>query len=190
MRVHFLCFLGIVRTPLPITSTFGSPGTTGIMGTIFTSPWHITGKFSSEQSPQPRLSNQFQTALPRTAVHKTKIPDVGAISGLGVLYMYLGCRIFSFFADCFPGAQHAVIILYTHNLGSSWRPCRFLSRCWFSLYLNQGQLEYQAPPREVKMEAQVTSQQVESRAISPTASCLKGSFTSCRALLCPEDSTG
>nr|KAF6374184.1 hypothetical protein mPipKuh1_009423 [Pipistrellus kuhlii] len=41
---------GIMGTPFPITFTSGSAGTTGVVGPLFTSPWHVSGTTGSSTS--------------------------------------------------------------------------------------------------------------------------------------------
>ncbi|KAK2506950.1 hypothetical protein MC885_015141, partial [Smutsia gigantea] len=75
---------GIVRTSLPITSTFGSPGTTGIMGTIFTSPWHITGTTGvsgATMGGEDGSTGEFRTGTPRVSESFTATPRSKTPSG-------------------------------------------------------------------------------------------------------------
>ncbi|KAI5158842.1 Mucin-19 [Manis pentadactyla] len=75
---------GIVRTPIPITSTFGSPGTTGIMGTIFTSPWHITGTTGvsgATTGGEDGSTGDFRTGTPQVSESFTATPRSKRPSG-------------------------------------------------------------------------------------------------------------
>lgn len=85
--VLFMFFSGVTRTPAPITSTAGSVGTTGLVGSTFTSSGHISGKSSSGQYIPAWLNNWFQAILLRTIFYKIKVSDLCVISALGVFCM-------------------------------------------------------------------------------------------------------